>query len=62
MKYTFQVKEVSYGYIEVDAENEEQAKELADHQYAMGNTIWRGGEYELEVEETKPRVRTGEAR
>ena len=51
MKYTIHVKDVSYGVIEVEAENEDQAKELADQQYAMGNTIWQSGEYELEVEE-----------
>ena len=62
MKYTIHVKDISYGVIEVEADSEEQAKELADHQYAMGNTVWRGGEYELEVEEIKPPVRTGEAR
>mgnify|MGYP000180020175 FL=1 len=62
MKYTVHVKDISYGVIEVEAENEDQAKELADEQYSMGNTIWQSGEYELEVEEIKPPVRTSDAR
>ena len=61
-KYTVYVKEISYGSIEVDAENEEQAKELADLQYAMGNTVWQSGEYKLEVEEKQPPARAGDAR
>lgn len=62
MKYTIHVKEVSYGVIEVEANNEEKAKELADQQYSMGNTIWQSGEYELEAEEVKPPVKAGDAR
>lgn len=62
MKYLIHVKDVSYGVIEVEAENEDQAKELADLQYSMGNTIWQSGEYELEVEERKSPTRAGEAR
>ena len=62
MKYTIHVKDVSYGVIEVEAENEDQAKELADQQYAMGNTIWQSGEYELKVEERKSPTRAGDAR
>ena len=62
MKYTIHVKDISYGVIEVEADNEERAKELADQQYAMGNTIWQSGEYELSAEEVKPPERTGDAR
>ena len=62
MKYTIHVQDVSYGVIDVEAENEDQAKELADQQYAMGNTIWQSGEYELEVEERKSPTRAGDAR
>ena len=62
MKYTIHVKEVSYGVIEVEADNEEQAKKLADQQYSMGNTIWQSGEYELRAEEVKSLERTGGAR
>ncbi len=32
MKYVFNVKEISYGCIEVEAESEEQAREIADEQ------------------------------
>ena len=62
MKYIVKVKDISYGVIEVEAENEDQAKELADRQYSMGNTIWQSGEYELEVEERKSPARAGDAR
>ncbi len=55
MKYVFNVKEISYGCIEVEAETEEQAREIADEQYSMGNTIWRGGEYQIEQHEEKNR-------
>ena len=62
MKYIVKVKDISYGVIEVDAASEDQAKELADLQYAMGNTVWQSGEYELEVEEKQPPARAGDAR
>ncbi len=58
MKYVFNVKEISYGCIEVEAETEEQAREIADEQYSMGNTIWRGGEYEITDETKKPPVKS----
>ena len=62
MKYIVKVKDISYGVIEVDAASEDQAKELADLQYAMGNTVWQSGEYKLEVEEKQPPARAGDAR
>ena len=58
MKYVFDVKEISYGCIEVDAENENQAREMADEQYSMGNTVWKSGEYELTNETRKPPIRS----
>ena len=54
MKYVFDVKEISYGCIEVEAETEEQAREMADEQYSMGNTVWKSGEYELTSETRQP--------
>lgn len=54
MKYVFDVKEISYGCIEVEAETKEQAKEMADEQYSMGNTVWKSGEYELTSETRQP--------
>ena len=47
MKYRISVKEISYGYIEVDAASEAEAYEKAEGQYAMGMTMWDQGEYEL---------------
>lgn len=54
MKYVFDVKEISYGCIEVDAETEEEAREIADEQYSVGNTVWKSGEYELSSETRQP--------
>ena len=61
-KYIVNVKEISYGTIEVEANSIEEANRLAEAQYTMGNTYWSSGEYELEAEEVKPPVRTGDAR
>lgn len=47
MKYSVDVKEISYGTIVVDAESPEEAIEKAEGIYHMGNTIWQAGEYEL---------------
>ena len=47
MKYSFDVKEINYGTIVVDAKTPEEAKAKADAAYTMGNTIWQSGEYEL---------------
>lgn len=55
MKYFFNVKEINYGCIEVEAEDYDKAREMADEQYSMGNTIWKGGEYEIEQHEEKNR-------
>ncbi len=61
-KYIVNVKEISYGTIEVEANSIEEAERCADTQYTMGNTYWSGGEYELQAEEIKPPVKTGDAR
>ena len=62
MKYTFEVKEISYGMIEVEANSMEEAEIVADKQYSMGNTVWKSGEYEITAEEKQPPMRTGDAR
>lgn len=61
-KYIVNVKEISYGTIEVEANSTEEANRLAEAQYTMGNTCWGSGEYELQAEEVKPPVKTGDAR
>lgn len=38
MKYRVNVKEISYGYITVEARNKEEAEKLADKAYFDGNT------------------------
>lgn len=47
MKYRVKVKEINYGTIEVDAKSPEEAAEIAEASYTMGNTVWNSGEYEL---------------
>lgn len=61
-KYNVFVKEISYGCIEVEAESEEEAREIADRQYQMGFTEWSSGEYELAPQEIKPPEREEPAR
>lgn len=53
MKYVCNVKEISYGTIEVEAESAKEAQNKAEAQYQLGNTIWSDGEYEIEAEEPK---------
>lgn len=50
MKYIFDVKEVSYGRIEVEATNIEEARNKAENEYHSGNTFWASGEHEMELE------------
>ena len=40
MTYVFDVKEISYGSVSVEADNEEEAYEKAYDEYAAGNTCW----------------------
>ena len=44
MKYSFDVKEINYGTVVVDAKSPEEAKAKAVAAYTMGNTIWQSGE------------------
>ena len=53
MKYICNVKEISYGTIEVEANSRQEAQDKAEAQYQNGNTIWTSGEYEIEAEELK---------
>lgn len=45
-KYKFEVKEVSYGAIEIEADNIDEAREKAEREYVYGNCFW----YDSEVE------------
>lgn len=50
-KYIVKVKEISYGYMEIEANSQEEAENLAEYKYDRGFTNWTGGEYELDVTE-----------
>ena len=53
MKYVCNVKGISYGTIEVEANSSQEAQNKAEAQYLNGNTVWSSGEYEIEAEESK---------
>ena len=40
-KFLFKIKELQTGFVEVEADNYESAKELAMQEYHDGNTEWR---------------------
>lgn len=48
MKYRCLIVEVSYGYIDVEADNKDKAAEIADKQYHAGNTDWGDADYSIE--------------
>ena len=61
--YTVKVKEISYGSLEVEADNKEEAEELAYREYQKGNTVWYDSDYEMEVKEpTRSKNRNDMAR
>ena len=60
MKYLCNVKEISYGVIEVEADSRQEAQDKAEAQYQLGNTIWDSGEYEISAEELKINEKTAE--
>ena len=65
MRFVCNVKEISYGTIEVEADSRQEAQDKAEAQYQLGNTNWSSGEYEIEAEEPKTNEKTmerGEAR
>lgn len=47
-KYRCLIVEVSYGYIDVEADNADEAAEIADKQYHAGNTNWGDADYSIE--------------
>lgn len=48
MKYRCLIVEVNYGYIDVEADNQEKAAEIANEQYHAGNTDWGDADYSIE--------------
>lgn len=62
MKYEANVKEISYGYITVEANSKEEADRLAEKAYFNGNTYWTSGEYEIAEVKEVPEKTKGDAR
>jgi len=63
MKYRFDVKEINYGTIEVEANSLEEAQEKAEAGYTMGQTAWSSGEYEIsDPQRVRDRVRDRDSR
>jgi len=50
-EYTFYYTETSYGVISVDAENEDEARELAIESANDGEVSWGDSESKLELDE-----------
>lgn len=48
MKYTVKVKEISYGYVEVEADSDEEAEEKAEEVYFEGNVVWKSSDTSFE--------------
>ena len=60
MKYTVQIKEISYGTVTVDASSQSEAEAKAEQAYYDGNTCWQDSE--MEVIKTTPVRERGDAR
>ena len=45
--YSFNVNETSFGFIEVEASSEEEARRLAEVEYHMGNAVFNNTDYEI---------------
>jgi len=48
--YKFLIHETSVGSIEVEAKNEEEARELANEEYSDGNTYWGRTNVEFDLD------------
>ena len=60
MKYTVQIKEISYGSVTVEASNQQEAEEKAEQAYYDGNAYWKNSE--MEITQTTPVRERGDAR
>lgn len=49
-KYTVNVTETSYGFVEVEANSKEEALSLAEIEYWNGNVCWNNSEEEYEID------------
>ena len=48
MKYKCLIVEIRYGYIDVEADNKDDAAEIADKEYHADNTDWGDADYSIE--------------
>jgi len=46
-KYRVYIKEASYGYVTIEADNEDGIYEKAQHEYFSGNVDWAGGDFDI---------------
>jgi hypothetical protein len=50
-KFTVNVTEISYGFVEFEADSEDEAKDKAEDEYHYGNVVWSSVEFKAhEVE------------
>lgn len=47
MKVEVYVKEVSYGFVTIEVENEDEIYEKAQDVYFDGNVNWTGGDFDI---------------
>ena len=57
MKYSVKIKEISYGFVEIEAASAEEAEEKAESVYYDGNVIWDNSEVDYSAEPVKDRKR-----
>jgi len=46
-KFEVTVEEISYGFVTIEAETEEQAYEMAEDMYFEGMVNWTGGDFSI---------------
>ena len=44
MQYEFEVKEINYGYLKIEANSREEAKEKSIEEYEKGNVLWNNSD------------------
>ena len=63
MKYDVCVKDTSTGYVTVEADSVEDAKEKAETEYENGNIYWRNSDFDIvSVRAEQERTGTHESR
>ena len=54
MKYTVFIKEINWGFVKVEADSEEEAKDKAANKYYDGHIYWGDADMEIaDVEENE---------